>query len=144
MIFLPNHATKKEEKKGNTIFLIISLRMNVKSKLLLKKRTIIAQNIIIKNTIFIFENEMYDNKYFCDLIILILDTFKKHLDNKKEISLDIDQENDFIIVKVTGKLCIKELEINNEIQRLIDILDADYSLSKINDIFTLKFIVTLK
>lgn len=102
------------------------------------------ENIIIKNTIFIFENEMYDNKYFCDLIILILDTFKKHLDNKKEISLDIDQENDFIIVKVTGKLCIKELEINNEIQRLIDILDADYSLSKINDIFTLKFIVTLK
>ncbi|MBS5111809.1 MAG: hypothetical protein KHZ15_03875 [Coprobacillus cateniformis] len=66
------------------------------------------------------------------------------MDSKKELSLNIDQENDFVIVKITGKLLVKELEITNDIYKLIDILYADYSLNNINNIFTFKFIVELK
>lgn len=101
------------------------------------------ENIIIKKTIFIFENKIYNNKYFCKLLLLILDTFKKYLDNKKELSLDIEQENNFIIVKVIGKLSIEEFEITNEMHKLLDILYADYSLSNINNIFTFKFMIEL-
>ena len=62
------------------------------------------EDIYIKNTLFIFENPIYDSKEFCNLIIYLLDLFKENLRSKDGLSLGIQQENDFIVIELIGDL----------------------------------------
>lgn len=103
----------------------------------------IFEDIYVKSTIFIFENDIFNNKYFCDLILLSLDSFKVNLNNKNELSLDIKQETKFVIVEIIGKLAIQDFKISDNVFELIDKLNADYSLKNIKNIFTLKLIVEI-
>lgn len=103
-----------------------------------------SQNIDVKKTLFIFENEIYDDNSFYQLISHLLDLFKKHLNNKKEINLGIYQEHDFIMIEVIGQLRVDHLTLPDNIYELIDYFDANYSLQNIGQIWTFKIIIELK
>ena len=60
-----------------------------------------------------FENDLFNNKIFCDLITEILDVFKSKLIDDKYLSLEILQETSNIIVKFTGVL--KNMKIDEEL-----------------------------
>lgn len=101
------------------------------------------EDIYLKNTLFIFENDIYNDKRFCDLIISILDMYRERLNEKKELSLGIYQETNFVVIEVIGKLDVPELKINDYILDLIEEHKADYSLKKIGSIYTIKVIIEI-
>lgn len=99
------------------------------------------EDIYIKNTLFIFENPIYDSKEFCNLIIYLLDLFKENLRSKDGLSLGIQQENNFIVIELIGDL--NTFEITEELYKKIEYFKADYSLKNIEDIYTLKLIIEI-
>lgn len=99
------------------------------------------EDIYIKNTLFIFENPIYDSKEFCNLIIYLLDLFKENLRLKDGLSLGIQQENNFIVIELIGDL--NTFEITEELYKKIEYFKADYSLKNIEDIYTLKLIIEI-
>lgn len=100
------------------------------------------EDIFLKNTLFICENDIYDNKEFCDLILYLLDLFKTNLKSKKGLSLGIHEESGFVVIELIGTLY--SFEITDKLYKKIEYFKADYSLNNVEDIYTLKLIVEIK
>lgn len=101
----------------------------------------IYEDIYLKTTLFIFENEIFNNVKFCELVLNILDLFKEHLETNKGFSLGIHQENSFIMIEVMGELT--SLELSEEIFKYFKYFNLDYSINNVENIYTLKLIIEL-
>ena len=99
------------------------------------------EDIYLKTTLFIFENDIYNNIKFCELLLNILDLFKRQLKITKGFSLGIHQENSFVMIEVIGELT--SLELSEEILKYFKCFNLDYSINNIEDIYTLKLIIEL-
>lgn len=99
------------------------------------------ENIFLKTTLFMFENDLFNNKIFCDLITEILDVFKSKLIDDKYLSLEILQETSNIIIKFTGVL--KNMKIDEELLKKIKYFSNDFSIDDINKIYILKIVIEI-
>ena len=108
-----------------------------------KINELIFQDIYVKKTIFISQNDIYNNKNFCDLILKIIYIFEINLDNSKELNLGISQESNFVLIEVIGRLTTNNFKISDEINNLIKLFNADFTLNNTKEIVTLKLIIEI-
>ena len=108
-----------------------------------KINELIFQDIYVKKTIFISQNDIYNNKNFCDLILKIIYIFEINLDNSKKLNHGISQESNFVLIEVIGRLTTNNFKISDEINNLIKLFNADFTLNNTKEIVTLKLIIEI-
>lgn len=106
-----------------------------------KINEMILEDISLKNTILIDEDDRFNNKDVCELILKCLDLFKENLDDTKQLSLNINKQSHFIIIEIIGKTLLNDIEMPKKIQILIKRLGIEYSINNIENIITLKMII---